>query len=118
MNKGDSNELDEIIEKAKDAVQSFSEHDLEKTTQALSDALREVFGENTRSQRFVDVTRIPLICKSIVDTNERLKEIKDRLDTKFVTVEAFTPVRNVVYGLVSLILVAIVGALLAVVIQK
>lgn len=48
-------------------------------TEALSQALHDVFGENVDRQRFIDVTRIPLICKSIVDTNDHIKEIKDMM---------------------------------------
>jgi hypothetical protein len=86
-------------------------------TKALADALRDVFGEHTKSQRFVDVTRIPLICKSIFDTNENLKAINEKLDTKYVTKEAFNPIQKVVYGLISLILVSVVGAILVTIIK-
>lgn len=41
-----------------------------------------------------------------------LSEIKSRLDNKFVSVETFTPIKQLVYGLVTLILVAVVGGLL------
>lgn len=49
------------------------------TTDALSDALRQVFGEHENSRRFIDITRIPLICKSIIDIHENLKDIKNDL---------------------------------------
>lgn len=84
----------------------------ERVTKLLTDALKDAFGEHVSSGRFVDVARIPLICKSIVDTNERLKEIADKLDNAYVTKEAFNPVKSIVYGLVGLILVSVVGALL------
>jgi hypothetical protein len=45
-----------------------------------------------------------------------IEEIKRRLDSKFVSVEAFEPIRKLVHGLVGLILVGVVGALLALVI--
>lgn len=53
----------------------------ENTTQSLVDALRQVFGENEKTQRFVDVSRIPLICKSIVDMHENIKDIKGSINT-------------------------------------
>lgn len=90
----------------------------EATTEALSTALRDVFGEGVASGRFVDVSRIPLICKSVIDTNERLKEISDKLDNKFVTKELFEPVRLIVYGLVGMIIVAVFGALIGMVLIK
>lgn len=47
-----------------------------------------------------------------------LKEIKVRLDNKFVTREVFLPIKQIVYGQVALILIAVVGGLLAMVIRK
>lgn len=49
---------------------------------------------------------------------EELKEIKLRLDSKFVTKEIFDPVKQIVYGQVVLILVAVVGGLLTLVLRK
>jgi len=46
-----------------------------------------------------------------------LEEIKCRLDSKFVSVEAFEPVRRIVYGMIGLILVGVVGGLLALVLK-
>jgi hypothetical protein len=48
---------------------------------------------------------------------EALEEIKEKLDSKYVTVEAFAPVKTLVFGLVGLILVAVVGALVALVLR-
>lgn len=84
-------------------------------TKALSDALREVFGENEKAGRFVDITKIPLICKSIIDTNNQIKEIKemfDKLDNKFVTKEQFTPIQKGFYGLVGLITGSVIISIL------
>lgn len=49
---------------------------------------------------------------------EELKEIKKRLDDKFVTKEIFDPIRKIVYGQVVLVLIAVVGALLTLVLRK
>jgi hypothetical protein len=92
--------------------------ELQQIHTALTSALKEVFGEHEQSQRFVDVTRIPLICKSIIDTNIRLENIETKLDRKFVTMDMFSPVRNVVYGLIGAILFSVVGALLMLIIRK
>src|SRR5687767_2329778 len=48
----------------------------ENTREVLADALREVFGENSVSGRFIDVSKIPLLCHSIVDINQTLAEIR------------------------------------------
>ena len=95
---------------------STQEHNA--TVKALSESLRDVFGELEDSKRLIDVTRIPLICKSIIDTNTKINEINNKLDTKFVTVEAFLPVQKLVYGLVGIILLAVVGALVGLVVMR
>lgn len=46
-----------------------------------------------------------------------IHEIKNKLDKNYVTQNEFEPVKRVVYGLVTLILVAVVGALVGLVIQ-
>lgn len=45
-------------------------------TEALSDALRDVFGEKKAEGRFVDVSRIPLICKSIIKIHSDINWLK------------------------------------------
>ena len=93
----------------------------EQTTISLTKALRDVFGEHTKSQRFIDVTRIPLICKSIFDTSEQLKEIKQTLkslDGKYVTHEEFKPISAIVWGAVKVIGTAVLLAVLGLVLIK
>lgn len=89
----------------------------EDAVEALAIALREVFGDE-KGQRFVDVSRIPLLCASVINTNKAIEEINKKLDDKFVTKEAFDPVRKIVYGVVALMLTAVVTALLALVIMN
>jgi subtilase family serine protease len=47
-----------------------------------------------------------------------ITEIKKKLDSIYVTQDEFDPVRKIVYGVVSLILVAVVGAIIALVIRR
>jgi len=47
-----------------------------------------------------------------------LADIKVRLDSKFVTIECFEPIKSIVYGQVALILIAVVGGVLAMIIRK
>lgn len=49
---------------------------------------------------------------------ERVKDIEEKLEKKYVSQEEFKPVKSIVYGMVTLILTAVVGALIALVIQK
>ena len=46
-----------------------------------------------------------------------VSDIKIKLDSHYVTQEAFEPIKKLVYGVVSLILVAVVGGLLALVLK-
>lgn len=86
-----------------------------RTEDALVFALRKVFGENEKSGRFIDVSQIPLICKSIVDMHEKITEMKQDLENKYVTRYEFNPVRAIAFGLASLLLTATVGAMVAMV---
>lgn len=91
----------------------------EKLTRTLSAALREVFGENEVSGRFVDVQRIPLICKSIIDINEKLTDIVSRMeksDEKHVSQDQFWPVKTIVYSGVGIVLAAVLTAVIGVVV--
>jgi len=85
-----SPESKEAIHKAKSAAQaaelarevqmnSAIEAAALTTRAALADALRDVFGENAKSGRFIDITRIPLICASIVQMHEDLATIKSHM---------------------------------------
>ena len=46
-----------------------------------------------------------------------VKEIKDQLKGEYVTKESFEPIRKIVYGLVSVVLIAVVTGLLALVLK-
>lgn len=99
-------------------VQRLNDVNQDQLTLAVTGALRTVFGENVDSKRFVDITRIPLICQSIIEIHGDIKDIKESLDKKFVTKEEFSPIQKIVMGAVGMILVAVLGALIALVIKK
>ena len=48
---------------------------------------------------------------------KELDEIKAKLENNYVSQEAFIPVRNLVYGMVGLILTSVVGALITLIIR-
>jgi len=48
---------------------------------------------------------------------KELEEIKIRLDNKFVSVEAFAPIKAVVYGLVAIILSGVIMGVIALVLR-
>lgn len=64
-------------------------------------------------------TRIQLavIANDLGYIKEKLNEVDTKVSTNYVTKTEFEPIQKIVYGLVSLILVAVVGALVALVVQ-
>lgn len=48
---------------------------------------------------------------------EEVTKVVDRVDKDYVTKTEFNPVRNIVYGMVGVILVAVLGALLKFIIK-
>jgi hypothetical protein len=110
-----------LVDTAARTAARMTENTDDRTTKMLADALREVFGENTSSNRFIDITRIPLICQSINGIHENLTELKQMMkdtDTNHVQQEEFKPVKLIAYGLVSIILLTVVGALLSLIIVR
>lgn len=70
-------------------------------------------------------TAIALIQKDIEFIKSEMSDVKSALSSmqqsyqqEFITRAEFAPVRQIVYGLVALILVAVVGALLTLVIRR
>lgn len=61
---------------------------------------------------------IDVIANQIEYIAEDIKEIKEKLNKDFVTVDQFTPIQRLVYGMVSLVLVSVFGALVSLVIMK
>lgn len=47
-----------------------------------------------------------------------LDEIKAKLEKNYVTAEEFKPVKTIVYGMVSLILIAVVGSIIGLVVIR
>ena len=72
------------------------------------------------AQVLVEATRVDLqyIKDDLKEIKNELKEFKGKLKVEFVSIEAFEPIRRLVYGLVGLILVAVVVGMLTLVIRK
>ena len=60
---------------------------------------------------------LAVILSEMKTVKEDVKDIKEKLDKDYVTQDQFTPVKNIAYGLVSTILLAVVGAIVALVIK-
>ena len=106
-----------IVAATTEATMEIQKRNDEHMTGILSNALREVFDLHKESGRFIDISKIPLLCKSVIEIHENIKEIKNKLDNKFVTIDMFSPVRMITYGLVGAILFAVIGALMMLVIK-
>jgi hypothetical protein len=63
------------------------------------------------------ITTIAVIKTNVEYIKNEVTEIKCKLEKDFVTNDQFDPIKKIVYGMVSLVLVAVVGAVLALVIQ-
>ncbi len=63
-------------------------------------------------------TNLRIIANDIGYIKDDIKEIKYSISSNYVTKDQFEPIKKIVYGLVSLILVAVVGALVSLVVQS
>lgn len=81
--------------------------------EAVQEAVQEAFSASVSDGRYIDVSRIPLICQSIVQIGKDIAEMKENLTSK----EEFWPVKTLVYGITGLMLAAVVGALLMLIIK-
>lgn len=63
-------------------------------------------------------TDVAVILSKVEYIEADVKSVKTKLEDDYVTQDQFEPVKKVVYGLVSIILVAVVVALVALVVVK
>ena len=69
-------------------------------------------------KKSIDEVQIAVIAEKVENIEKAVEEIKKKLEADFVTKAEFMPVRNIAYGLVTLVLTSVVGALLALVLRK
>lgn len=79
----------------------------------LIDALDRYF---QKDKKYIDTSRIPLICQDISQIHKDIKEIKDLMKDTYVTNDKFWPVRAIVYGGAGIILVGVFTALVMLVV--
>ena len=63
-----------------------------------------------------DDVKLAVIQNDLTYIKEKLNAVDNKVSSNYVSKDEFEPVRKIVYGLVALILVAVVGALVALVI--
>jgi hypothetical protein len=76
----------------------------------------------TPTQNTLDITQmtvdLAVILSEINYIKSDVKDIKIKLENDYVTQDQFEPVKKIVYGLVSVILLAVIGAVVGLVILK
>ena len=65
-----------------------------------------------------DRVELAVMANDIAHIRTEVSEIKIKIDSRYVTKTECEPVRKVVYGIIGLILVAVVGGLLGLVILR
>lgn len=58
-----------------------------------------------------------VMCEKIDTIKADVSEIKQKLENNYVTKDQFTPVKNIVYGLVGTLLTALIGAIIMTVLK-
>jgi len=61
-------------------------------------------------------TKLAVMQTDLTYIKEKLNAVDSKVSSSYVSKEEFEPIKKIVYGLVSLILIAVVGALVALVI--
>ncbi len=83
----------------------------ELTRQGITEAVQEAFSAGIEKGRFVDISRVPLICQSIIQIGKDITELKE-VQAGLVTQDQFWPVKTLVYATVGLMLLALFGSML------
>lgn len=65
-----------------------------------------------------DEINLAIIQNDVSYIKQSVKDLNDKIDEHYVTREEFDPIKKLVYGLVALILTAVVGALVAMVVSR
>lgn len=63
-----------------------------------------------------DQVKLAVIQNDLTYIKEKLNAVDNKVSSHYVSKDEFEPIKKIVYGLVSLILVAVVGALVALVV--
>lgn len=62
--------------------------------------------------------QLAVMAEQIASIRDDVTDIKKKLESDFVVRTEFMPVRNIAYGLVTLVFTSVLGALLALVLNK
>lgn len=63
-------------------------------------------------------TKIELALDQLERVREDIKALESKIDAQYVTRYEFDPIKKIVYGMVTLVLTGVIGAILTLVIRK
>ncbi len=69
-------------------------------------------------RRIDDAVQLAVLVEQNKNIIQDLSEVKELIQTKYVTREEFKPVKQIVFGMIGVILTAILVSLIAMVVQK
>ncbi len=108
-----------LLAKVDEKLKQYNQQNMDTIASSMVEVINDALGKSPT--RYFDASRIPLLCKSIMDLHENVKEVKQmmkKLPETFVSQEVFSPFRSVIYGLVSVCLLGIAGAILSLVLKQ
>lgn len=65
-----------------------------------------------------DAVNLAVMANDLTYVRKAVDDLNEKVDHNYVTKEEFRPVKQLVYGLVGLILMGVVGAILSLVVRK
>ena len=68
----------EQVTKTAEKVAETLKHSKQQQQENLEEALRSIFGEDSERQRFINISKIPLICKDISKIKDDVVDLKIR----------------------------------------
>lgn len=75
------------------------------------------YREGEHTQMALMAQDVRYMREAMTDIKKDVSDLKQELENKYVTAEAFKPVQNLVYGLVGVVLISVVGAIIAMVVR-
>lgn len=97
------------------AMQAKEKASRSQMKEVFAEVVQDMFDANPT--RYIDVSRVPLICQAIVGLSKSMETLQENLDKKYVTKEEFSPVKMLVYGAVSLMCSSVLLALIYLVVH-
>ena len=73
--------------------------------------------KTTINNRNTNTQNIDVIATKIDYIETAVRNIENKLEADYVTQDEFEPIKRIVYGMISVILVAVIGAIVAIVVK-